>query len=203
MVVRPLLDDESRQVFERWSATRGWVFGSEEVPEREGPTWKLDVVFHVGDSPVIANFQDDSDKMHGVGGARVHDRWYHRLMQTIGAPMSILFDPTGNCLLFGDMNPYVFYSFGEALQLAQQAEDPEEVREHVDTCVEIVRDLENERLAWDAVSRSGRPGTYDDLGDWCRTAFTASRTGTDDLRVHLERMLPTLAEEGKWFWAAY
>ncbi len=196
-------DREFRQVLERWSATRGWVLGSEEVPDREGPTWKLDVVFYVGDSPVIANFQDASDKMHGVGGARVHDRWYHRLMQTIGAPTSVLHDTNGNCFLFGDMNPYVFHRFTDALQLALESQDPDDVREHVDTCVEIVRDMEDERLAWRALSCSGRPGSYADRGEWCRTAFTANRLGTDDLRVYLARMRPFLADEGCWFWAAH
>jgi hypothetical protein len=198
--IYPLIDD-FRPVIEDWSATRCWVFGSEVIPEREGPIWEIDVVFYVDETPVIANFKDESDKMHGVGGAAVHDRWLGSLMQSTGTAATVLFDRTGNCLLFGDLHPYIFWSFEETLQLAMETEALEERRELVDICLWIVNDLENESLAWDAVSRSGRPVAYDSPGDWCRTGFTENRLGTD-LRPHLQRMLPVLTRAGKWMWAA-
>ena len=193
--------DSYRPVIEEWSATRGWVCRAEVIPEREGPIWELDVVFYVGETPVLAKFKDESDKAHGVGGAAVHDRWFRSLMKSIGTAATVLFDRSGNCLLFGDLHPYVFWSFEETLQLATETEDLDERRELVDICLWIVNDLENEGQAWDAVSRSGRPVSYDSPGDWCRTGFTENRLG-GDLRPYLQRMLPVLTNAGKWFWAA-
>ena len=193
---------EYQHLVDRCAATRGWVYASKEVPDREGPDWKLDVVFHVGDRPVIARFEDNGDKMHGVGGARVHDQWFRRLMRT-GAEATVFYDHTGNCMLFGDMRPYIWVGFAEMLEQAMQAEDAEEIRDCVDTCLEIMQFMDDRSRVSQAIQRSSGPVPVStNPSDWCGSAFTVSRLGTADLRGQLRQMLPFLDLAGHWFWAA-
>jgi len=195
------MGDAEQAVVASWWATRAWVYRAQVVPEREGPTWKLDVVFVVDGRPVLANFEDTSDKMHGVGGAATHDRWYRSLMNQIGSAATVLHDRAGHCVLFGDLHPFVYWDFTDTLKLANEADDPDERRELVDICLGIVNDLEDVAKARQAVAHSGWTPLAGSHRDWCRKGYTENRLG-GDLRPYLQRMQPVLTGVGAWMWAA-
>jgi hypothetical protein len=198
---RPV-DEIYCQQIEGWSATRAWIRNTERIDDREGPTLKLNVLFYVDETPVSAQFVQDSDGMHWAGSDRPHHDWFFTLMRSVGETVTVLYHRTErHCALFGDMSPYIYWDFKTAFTTARDTEDLDERLEFSEICVDIVSAIKNVDLAGKATARSGRRAPLNNRDEWTRAAYTAIRNG-DPLLANLERMLPLLEGEGHWFWAA-